>query len=371
VALPLNLFYNTGIATYVWVVSNRKKGTKREGKVQLIDATQWFKPLRKNLGKKNCELTPDDIQRICDTYLAFKETEQSKIFPNKAFGYWKVMVERPVRLHSQLTIKAIEALRFASGDEEIRSALYDELGDALFEKFSKVETKLEKLVKEWGSGDDEEEADEGVKKGLPEKKKKKLLDAETWERDARLVETATALRQELGGDLFEDHNIFRDRVNETLEKLKIKLSASDLKLILRAVSWRVETAPPVIAKIHKAGKSGRATAIKADPLRGFYEGRALSPKAPPAVVEYEPDSDLRDTEQVPLLEPGGIEAFIRREVLPYTPDAWIDESATKIGYEVSFTRHFYKPQPLRSLDEISARTFWRWKRKPKACLAKS
>jgi len=118
VALPLNLFYNTGIATYVWVVSNRKKGTKREGRVQLIDATQWFKPLRKNLGKKNCELAPDDIQRICDAYLAFKETEQSKIFPNKAFGYWKVVVERPVRLHSQLTLKAIEGLRFASGDED-------------------------------------------------------------------------------------------------------------------------------------------------------------------------------------------------------------------------------------------------------------
>ena len=155
VALPLNLFYNTGIATYIWVVSNRKKGTKREGKVQLIDATQWFKPLRKNLGKKNCELAEEDIRRICDTYLAFEETEQSKIFPNEAFGYWKVVVERPVRLHSQLTVKAIESLRFASGDEEIRSMLYDELGEPLFENFASVEVALEKLVNEWGSGDEE------------------------------------------------------------------------------------------------------------------------------------------------------------------------------------------------------------------------
>ena len=90
------MFYNTGIATYIWVLTNRKPG-QRQGKVQLIDATQWFKPLRKNLGKKNCELSDDDIERICDTFLAFKETEQSKIFPNAAFGYWKVTVERPLR----------------------------------------------------------------------------------------------------------------------------------------------------------------------------------------------------------------------------------------------------------------------------------
>ena len=97
VALPLNMFYNTGIATYIWVLTNRKPA-HRQGKVQLIDATQWFKPLRKNLGKKNCELSDEDIERICDTFLAFKETEQSKIFPNEAFGYRKVTVERPLRL---------------------------------------------------------------------------------------------------------------------------------------------------------------------------------------------------------------------------------------------------------------------------------
>ena len=97
VALPLNLFYNTGIATYVWVLTNRKPAHRR-GKVQLIDATQWYQPLRKNLGKKNCELGEDDIARICDTFLAFEESEQSKIFDNAAFGYWKVTVERPLRL---------------------------------------------------------------------------------------------------------------------------------------------------------------------------------------------------------------------------------------------------------------------------------
>ncbi|MGH9931756.1 MAG: type I restriction-modification system subunit M [Pyrinomonadaceae bacterium] len=346
VALPLNLFYNTGIATYIWVLSNRKL-EKRRGKVQLIDATQWFKLLRKNLGKKNCELAEADIQRTCNTYLAFEETEQSKIFPNAAFGYWKVTVERPLRLHSQLSLKAIESLRFASGDEELRSEFYEQLGEPLFEDSASVRDELEKLVREWGGDDDEEEGEGGAraKRSLPEKKKKKLLDARTWERDANLLETGAALRHELGDGLFEDHNVFRDQVNDALNRLGIRLSATDLKLILRTVSWRVETAPPVIAKVHKPGKT------TVDPLRGRYASPVGDKEL---VIEYEPDSELRDTEQVPLLEPGGIEAFIRREVLPYTADAWIDQSASKIGYEISFTRHFYKPQPLRTLDEIRA-----------------
>jgi type I restriction enzyme M protein len=346
VALPLNLFYNTGIATYVWVLTNRKPA-HRKGRVQLIDASQWFKPLRKNLGKKNCELAPDDIERIGNTFLDFKETPESKIFPNAAFGYWKVTVERPLRLHSQLSLKAIETLRFASGDEDLRTVLYDEFGDGLFTHFAKVSDALEKRLADWGVDEDDSDEDEGgsTKKGLPEKRKKKLLDAKSWERDARLVEVATKLRDELGGELFEDHNIFRDHVNATLKKASIKLPAADLKQILKAVSWRVETAPPVIAKVHKPGK------LKADPLHGLYETLLQAKKT---LVEYEPDSDLRDTEQVPLLEQGGIEAFIRREVLPYTADAWVDASKTKIGYEISFTRHFYKPQPLRTLEEIRA-----------------
>src|ERR1035438_2887277 len=190
-ALPLNLFYNTGIATYIWVLTNRKP-EHRQGRVQLIDATQWFKPLRKNLGKKNCEFAPEDIQRICDTYLAFKETPQSKIFPNTAFGYWKVTVERPLRLHSQLSMKAIEALRFASGDEDLRAPLYDEFGDKLVENFPSIAEALEKRLAEWGSDDEEEESEDGAtaNKGLSEKKKRKLLDAKTWERDAGLVATA-------------------------------------------------------------------------------------------------------------------------------------------------------------------------------------
>jgi type I restriction enzyme M protein len=336
------MFYNTGIATYVWLVTNRKPD-HRKGKVQLIDATQWFKPLRKNLGKKNCEFSEEDIKRICDTYIAFEENEQSKIFLNAAFGYWKVIVERPLRLHSQLTIKAIESLRFASGDEDIRSEIYDTIGEAVFQNFSTIRAQIETLLNEWGKSDEDDENEDDGKKSLPEKKKKKLLDARTWERDARLVETANALRREIGGDTFEDHNVFREQVNAALDKLGLKLGATDLKILLRAVSWRVEAAPPVIAKLHKPSKA------KADSLHGTYEVEVNGKKS---IVEYEPDTELRDTEQVPLLEPGGIEAFIRREVLPYAPDAWIDQAAPKIGYEISFTRHFYKPQPLRTLEEI-------------------
>ncbi len=203
--------------------------------------------------------------------------------------------------------------------------------------------QLETTLADWvasDEGDEEEDGDDAVaKKGLPEKKKKKLLDAKTWDRDGRLVDLANVLRKELGGELFEDHNQFRDKVDAALKKLKLKLSAAELKVFYKAVSWRDEAATEVVAKVHKAGKA------TVNPLYGFYNGKG-------GIIEYESDPDLRDTEQVPLQE--DVEAFMQREVLPYTPDAWIDPSATKIGYEISFTRHFYKPQPLRSLEEIRA-----------------
>ncbi len=226
VALPLNMFYNTGIATYVWVLTNRKPEHRR-GKVQLIDATKWYRPLPKNLGKKNCELGEEDIARICDTFLAFEETEQSRIFDNAAFGYWKVTVERPLRIEG------------ADPNRVYRPAEIKEL-------------------KETGE--------------------------------------------------------------------------------------RCEDGAAIIRKIHQRG-------TEADPLRGRF---AATVDGRPAVVEHEPDTDLRDTEQVPLQESGGIEAFLRREVLPYAADAWYRADSVKTGYEISFTRYFYKPQPMRTLAEIRA-----------------
>ena len=347
IALPLNIFYNTGIATYIWVLTNRK-AEQRRGKVQLIDATSWFKPLRKNLGKKNCELSPEDIQRICDIFLAFKDTEQSKIFPNANFGYWKIKVERPLRLHSQFSRKAVEGLRFAAGDEEVRRELFGTFGQTLYDDFPAIKPEMDKILagqnKENDEGGDEGETG-SQKAAIPEKRRKKLLDSDTWKRDRKLMEAARLLWQVIGDHLYEDHNEFRQVFDEKLKELDMKLSTSEQKIVINAVSWREDTAAPIIKKIHKTGK------IEPDPLHGTYEVNISGKRC---IVEYEPDSELRDTEQVPLLEEGGIEAFFRREVLPYVPDAWIDEPATKIGYEISFTRYFYKPQPLRTLEEIRA-----------------
>ena len=280
IALPLNTFYNTGIATYIWVLSNRKPEHRR-GKVQLIDATAWFKPLRKNLGKKNCELSDEDVARITDTFLAFKETEQSKIFPNEAFGYWKITVERPLRLSVDLSVASRAKFRQAC-----REASDEPLAD--------------------------------------------LMD--------RVAEA-------IGPGPHTDYSAFTEAVEKAAGQNDAKLTSKRLKLLQTALGRKDEKAAPVIKKLHKAGKA------TPNPLAGLLE---IQIDGKQRVAEYEPDPDLRDTEQIPLIEDGGIEAFFRREVLPYAPDAWIDEPATKVGYEISFTKYFYKPVPLRSLKEICA-----------------
>lgn len=234
VALPLKMFYNTGIATYVWVLSNRKE-ERRKGKVQLIDATGWSTPLRKNLGEKGVEVGATDADKVLGAFTAFdayEDPDHSRVFDGVEFGYRKITVERPIRIA-------------------------------------------------------------GV--------------------DPNRVYTAKEIKQ------------------------------------LKEEGERDETAPPII-------KKALPYAAVPDSLHGRYEavidGRTR-------VVEYEPDTELRDTEKVPLTESKGdyatgVEAFFRREVTPYAPDAWVDDSKTKIGYEISFTRHFYKPTPMRTLAEIQA-----------------
>ena len=280
VALPLNMFYNTGIATYIWVLSNRKP-EHRQGKVQLIDATQWYRPLRKNLGSKNCELSSEDIGRICDAFLAFEETEQSKIFPNEAFGYWKVTVERPLRL----TLDLSPDLR-----QRFRAACRDVKEEPLANVIDRVATVL-------------------------------------------------------GAGPHPDFNRFMEVVVANASAHGVKLTAKRKNLLQTVLASREETAAPVIKKTHKPGR------VEPDPIRGLMEAFVDGQST---VVEHEPDPDLRDTERIPLLEEGGIETFLRREVLPYAPDAWYAPDSIKIGYEISFTRHFYKPQPLRPLEEIRA-----------------
>lgn len=349
IALPLDMFYNTGIATYIWLLSNRKS-EQRKGKVQLIDATEWFKPLRKNLGEKNCELSPEDINKICKTFTDYKETEQSKIFLNESFGYWKITVERPLRLRSQFTRQKVEGIRFVTGDELLRREIYNRFGQSIYDNFSKVKPDIERFLthEDEGGEDDESDTEEKKKKSISDKQIKKILNPDTWQRDYRLYQAAQKAWKLLGDQLFEDHNIFRKRFEDAIAEFKLKLSGTEQKIIQKAVSWQDDSAPPVIRMIYQPGK------IEVDPIHGRFEVKVDGKLH---IVEYEPDTDLRDYEQVPLLEKGGIEDFFHREVLPHVPDAWIDESATKIGYEISFTRYFYKPKPLRTLDEIKTDIF--------------
>jgi type I restriction enzyme M protein len=362
IALPLNIFYNTGIATYVWVLTNRK-AEHRIGRVQLIDATQWFQPMRRNLGKKNCELADADIERILAHYFrqplaasdAAKAAPECKWFDNADFGYWKITVERPLRLKSQLKHGNIESLRFASGDEALRREIHARYGDKVYEQFAELRPEIEAWLKGDQDNDGDEDADDepddedakDTQKAIPEKRRKKLLDPATWLRDRNLVELANMARQALGEEVFEDHNEFRARFEAAMQVHGRKLGASEKKAIYKAVSWRDENALPVIAKRSKL-KAG-------EHFEPGYDGRYLEEAGKDKfIVEYDADPDLRDTEQVSLTEPGGIEAFFVREVLPHAKDAWIAKDATRIGYEISFARHFYKPAPLRTLDQIRA-----------------
>ena len=279
VALPLNMFYNTGIATYVWVLTNRKP-ERRKGKVQLIDATKWFRPLRKNLGKKNCELGPEDIERICQTFLDFEESEESKIFDNEAFGYWKVTVERPLRLKVDLSKERL---------------------DAFF---------------------------------------KACIEA----RDVALGDVADEVGYGMGPGPHPDFNRFLEEMKAVMPEHGIRMTAKRKKLLQTLLAERDETAEPVIRKIHRLG-------TVADPIRGLHEYDEILGRS---VVEFEPDPELRDTEQIPLQKQGGIEGFLNREVLPYAKDAWYVPKSVKIGYEISFNRYFYKPEPMRTLEEIRA-----------------
>ncbi len=358
IALPLNIFYNTGIATYIWVLSNRK-AEHRKGKVQLIDASLWFQPLRRNLGKKNCALSEADIAHILEYYhqpspadeKTAKSTSESKWFDNADFGYWKITVERPLRLKSQLKSSAIETLRFAAGDEALRSEIYNRWGEKLYDQFSKLRSDIEAWLKGDDSDEDADDADDEdskpAKKAVPDKRRKKLLDPTTWLRDKTLLELAQLAKQELDEGVFDDHNQFRTRFDAAMKQHDKKLSSADKKIIYKAISWRDETAPPVIAKRSKLKAS--------DYFEPGYDGAYLQQDGKDRyMVEYEADSDLRDTEQVPLKEDGGIEAFFEREVLQHAPDAWIAMDATKIGYEISFARYFYRPTPLRTLEQIRA-----------------
>lgn len=338
VALPLNIFYNTGIASYVWVLSNRKTAERR-GNVQLIDATKLFQPLRRNLGKRNCEMTADHIRTVVETFEASAASDISVVLPNAHFGYWRIAVERPLRLASQFSQARVDALRFASGHAELRRQLHAEFGDALFDGFAKTAPALRERL----DPDDDEGGDPEAEATprLPAKLVRKLLDGATWARDRRLHRAAGALMRTVGQDAHDDYAAFEAEVRRHAKPLG--LSAAEAKLVARAMSWRDPAAKPIVADVHKGAA--------ADPRSGRF---AATHAGRPAVVSFEADKALSDSEIVPFEEPGGIDAFFDREVAPHAPDAWIDRIATKVGYEISFARHFHKPAPPRPLAEIRA-----------------
>jgi len=213
--------------------------------VQLIDASGWFSPLRRNLGQKNCELSDADIERIIEAFLAFVDTEQSKVFENAHFGYRKVKVERPLRLRSQCSPELVEQLRFASGDQGVRAELYEQFGDRLFDDFDKARADVDAYLS--GPGDDEDEAEPPVKPAV----RKRLLDGKRWARDKRLHTLGERLAEELGTDVFDGHNVFAESVDEVLKASGQTLAAADRKTLLRTLSWRDEAAPPVVKKVTK------------------------------------------------------------------------------------------------------------------------
>lgn len=234
IAVPENMFYNTGIGTFIWILSNKKE-ERRKGKIQLIDATAMKSPLRKNMGKKNCEFTEEIRKEIIRIFLTMEESEVSMILNNKDFGYWKVTVERPLRLRVHPD-RPIPADTFKKSDE-----------------YNKVIAAIEKAEKTAALDD--------------------------WTAFAKAT----------------------------------KLKAAALKKVRPFITEKDPTAQP---------------------------------------IDGEPDVDLRDTENIPFTYEGGIDVFMKNEVLTYATDAWVDEKKTQIGYEISFTKYFYRPVELRPMDEI-------------------
>jgi len=340
IQLPTNLFYNTGITTYIWVLSNNKS-QERKGKIQLINASEMYRPLRKNLGAKNCEFSPAHIDQITKLYLTMEQSEVSKVFDNRDFGYYKIVVDRPLRLAAQFTPERIASLRFMPSIREISEWAYGKFGDDVYADLKPHKERIARHL-------DREEI------SITAKNKGALLSVSKWREQKKLMESAQKIADKIGNRLFMDYNVFVEEVDNALKALKIKLTAPQKTQILNAMSWRDENAEKVIKKIHKLGGDkldqllDRLRADEDDlPDYGYYPAGKKD-----QFIEYEADSELRDTEVVPLEE--DVHEYFLREVRPHVEEAWIDLEKTKIGYQISFNKHFYKHTPLRSLEEVAA-----------------
>lgn len=287
IQLPENMFYNTGITTHIWVLSNRKE-ERRRGKIQLIDASKIKTPLRKNLGSKNCEFSEEDRKVILDLFQKFEENEVSKIFKNEDFGYYKVIVERPLR----------------------QAVLCNN------ENILQLEKELEKIGFYTGEITKEKLAESFIKNTAGAIKE--------LEKKENILSYLKVLKELENEEAYLDYLKFEKEFDKKLKKIGIK-GTTFKKLSSTGLLENI------IVKDEKA-------AIQYD-----KEGNIIV------------DVELRDTENIPLTYPGGIDAFIQEEVLPYHPDAFVDESKIQIGYEINFTKHFYKSKQLESVESIVER----------------
>jgi type I restriction enzyme M protein len=309
VAMPENMFYNTGIGTFVWIVTNRKE-ERRRGKVQLIDATSIKTPLRKNLGNKNCEASDNDRAAIVKLLTDFVENDKSKIFDNREFGFWQITVDRPLRQSISLSIDALQKTVNSFVRKDV--SLSDECIVQLMQL--DIDIPLQVAIPEVSE-------DESIFDSKFARFRKMKLAKTTGQIMADMV-LSCALT--VLCDMLEEKTEWLD-VQEFEEKFNSDTRVKQLKF-----TW---------SKIEDVF---------------LYISKKVNPDAKPVVKDGKlvPDPALRDTEQVPLLYQGGIEEFMRNEVLPYAPDAFVDDDATVIGYELSFTKYFYKPIELRTLKDI-------------------
>lgn len=375
VALPTDMFYNTGIATYVWVLSN-KKSTERKGKVQLINGVNLYHKMRKSLGSKRNEMGSDDIATITRTFGAFEEVDAravdkpaeqksnrgrqsanpktdapktfaSKIFANHEFGYRRITIERPLRESYQFSDERIAELRFAAKPldapmrwiyETYGADWRDEEGCERYGKLAEHATDIRIHLKAQFSD-------------LKEAKIKELLHVDTWDKQKQILLKAKTLQAEIGTAQYDDMNRYESVLKAACKAQDLSLDATQKKQITAAVSWINPEAEKVIKKVHKN--------TEANPLYGLF-------KVGTKTLEYKPDGNLRDHENVALDPSQAVntlnEAYFIKEVQPHVPDAWIDATKTDdkdqqigiVGYEIPFNRHFYEYQPPRDLVEIDA-----------------
>ena len=268
-----------------------------------------------------------------------KETDNisSKIFDGDDFRFNSVTIERPLRLRSQFNALKIDEMLYDKSETELSKWLYETYKEKVFTGVDEFIPAIKEYLN-----------DNDIK--LTDKKLNALISTKNWKDRKALVDAATQLMHEVGTDVYMDYNKFIEDVTAASKKLKLGLSATVLKTIARAMSETDSEAVPVIKKVHKANSKDIESLINTFGIEeerlsdyGYYASVKTS------YTEYESDSDLRDGEKIPVKE--DIYDYFQREVRPYVADAWINLPSTKIGCEISFNKYFYKPAPLRSLED--------------------